>query len=119
MLSKSEISRRICVSEAKKACSIHKIEVLENPYLLRGINQNFQMMKCRPDKNRFWTRVIFDIDLYVQNSSEFGGVLKLYGLNPLDGLQDPILFLGQCHTDITLSRFPKTIAGRHHHTFLQ
>jgi hypothetical protein len=60
MLSKSEISQRICVSEAKKACSMHKIEVLENPYLLRGISQNFQMMKCCPNKNRFWIKVILN-----------------------------------------------------------
>ncbi|MDP6178431.1 MAG: hypothetical protein QGG48_00900, partial [Desulfatiglandales bacterium] len=27
-------------------------------YLLRGTSQNFQMMKCCPNKNRFWTRVL-------------------------------------------------------------
>ena len=57
MLPKSEISRRICVNEAKKTCSTHRIEVLENPHLLRKISQNFQMMECCPNKNRFWTRV--------------------------------------------------------------
>jgi hypothetical protein len=70
MLSKSEISRRICISEAKRACSIYEIEVLENPYLLRGISKNFKMMKCCPNKNCFWTRVIFYF--YEKQKGEYG-----------------------------------------------